>query len=130
MNSNEYKIQIKNKLQLLDDELKDIKDNIDDYYNHTYAEVRKEILNKKEKSVKTQEETKSICNQLDFDICTQLIKKILPLRVKLFNKIHCCGFGVHNANSIQVVFYFNDNDNNMYYYNFYLPQIKVLLHIK
>ncbi|MFC0903712.1 hypothetical protein ACFHWD_03285 [Clostridium sp. MT-14] len=121
---------IKNSFNDLIDNIKEIKDQLEDVYINTYREVREEITQKQEEYVHESEETKRIYNQLDFDICSKLIKKILPLRVRLFNKIHCCGTNIENGNTIQVAFYFNDKNEYIYYYSFAPYQIRLFLHIK
>lgn len=110
--------------------IKNIKDQLEDMYIHVYHEAKEEVTQKQEKSIRIQKRTLKLYNKLDFDLCTKLIRKILPLRVKLFNKIHCSGFRIYEEDTIQVAFYFNDKREYIYYYNFASYQIKTLLNIK
>jgi len=136
MNSKDYKKEIKFSLDEIIDKIRHLKDNMENYYNHTYAEIRKEIFNKKEKFVKNQEEINKLYDMLEnhdrnkFENCKKLIKKILPLRIKIFNSIHCCECGVTENNKILVGFYFNDDYTHEYIYHFSAYQIRNILHIK
>ena len=121
---------VKNSFDDLIDNVKSIKDQLEDVYINVYREAREEVAQKQEEYVRESEETKRIYNQLDFDICSKLIRKILPLRVKLFNKIYCCRINIKNGNMIQVAFYFNDKNEYIYYYNFASYQIKALLNME
>ena len=65
-----------------------------------------------------------------FKTCEKLIKKILPLRIKILNSIHCNECGVTENNEIMIGFHYNNDYENEYVYHFSIYQIKTLLHIK
>ena len=136
MNSENYKKEIKFSLDEIIDKTQYLKDNMENYYNHTYAEIRKEIFNKKEKFIKNQEEINKLYDMLGeisndkFKSCEKLVKKILPLRTRFLNSIHCNECGVTENNKILVGFYFNDDYTHKYFYYFPAYQIRNILHIK
>lgn len=122
MNSEDYKNKIK-------DSLEEILENLDDNYYCMETELRKEILDKKEKEVKINEEIKHIYSMLSNEMCIKLIKKILPLKVRLFNKIRWSGTGITGIDSITIWFCFGDWGYS-FSHPFNLKEIKQLLKIK
>ena len=109
-------------------QLKDITYSLDDIYSSLYSELRKEILKQKEKTQVENEETKKMYNFLDVDLCTKIVKKELPLRVKLFNKIQCNGFGINSPGYIKI---YSTINNDFPFINIYHTKlIKEILKIR
>lgn len=78
---------------------------------------------------KIEKETNEIFYKLTHELCVELIKKKLPLRVRLFNKIEWSGHGVKDNGLIGIWFKFN-NSNNAFEYVFRIEEIKDYLRKK
>lgn len=110
--------------------LENVANDVGDIYYSIRSELEKEILNRKETIDKTDAEIKSIYAMLSDEKCITLIKKKLPLRVKLFNKILWSGTAIKRSDMITVYFSFNDSNYNYFQYEFNAREIKELLKIK
>lgn len=73
----------------------DIMNNFSNMYFNLKAELEDEILGEKKKFEETNEETKRIYDKLNTELCTKIIRKKLPWKVKLFNKINCFSYGIY-----------------------------------
>lgn len=107
MNSQDFKNQLTEKVQ-------GILYDIDEMYDNMHIELSKEIHNKKEKQEKDMIVINKIFDKLNNEICLELVKKRLPLMVKLFNKVECRGKGVLSPNQIEIYFFFNENRSNTF----------------
>jgi hypothetical protein len=112
----------------LKNSIREISDNIDGLYNTLYQEIRKDVLKAEDKKEKILKETNDIYDQLTEDECIKLIKSRLPLRIKLLNKITYCGKAIYEDKYISIRFSFGDYYD--FYYDFYIQDIKRILHIK
>jgi len=119
--SEELKNDFKNNLKL-------ISNDFDKMYYAIRNELEQEILNRKERIEKIEAETHEIYGKLTINICINLIKSRLPLRVKLFNKVKYGGKGIHSNNHILLGFYLN-NSYNCFEYTFTVDEIKEFLKI-
>lgn len=122
MKSEEYKNKLK-------ETLKDMIRTLDNTYYSMGTELRKEILQYKENSVKIDKETNELYNILTKEKCEKLIKNKLSLRVKLFNKVDSHGKSIESTGWIRINFCLNDGDN-YFSYDFNVSEIKELLNIK
>lgn len=100
-NSNQYKNELKEKLI-------DIANNIDDVYYTLEKELHTEITKKQEKKEIMTKGANDLFDKLNYTICDKILKKKLPLRVRLFNNIKCMGYAVTQRNQIEIEFAFND----------------------
>lgn len=100
-NSSQYKNELKEKLI-------DIANNIDDVYYTLEKELHAEITKKQEKKEIMTKGANDIFDKLSYTICDKILKKKLPLRVRLFNNIKCTGYAVTPRNQIEIEFAFND----------------------
>lgn len=123
MNSEDYRNKIQHSLE-------EISENLAHDYYCMETELRKEILNKKGNIEKINKETNDIYNILSDEICIKLIKKRLPLRVKIFNKINWCGKEITGNGLITIWFCFNGKFGYPFSYKFYIEDIEQLLKIK
>jgi hypothetical protein len=109
--------------------LSNIKDEIDDIYYSLRSELTEEIIADKIKQEKINKETNDIYDKLTKEICVKLVKKKLPLSVKLFNNIKWAGQGVKGNGLILICFNFN-NSFNSFEYVYTIEEIKEYLKIK
>jgi tRNA G26 N,N-dimethylase Trm1 len=121
-------MQSKERLNKVKDSLESIINEIDDMYYSLNNELSEEINTNKSKQEKIEKETNDIFYKLDHDICMKLIKKKLPLRVKLFNKIEWAGHGVSGNGFIRICFKFN-NSHDAFEYIFKVEEINEYLKI-
>jgi hypothetical protein len=96
-----YKNEIKEKLKAITYE-------IDGMYNTLEDKLRNEIVQKQEEKQALHKEADEMFERLNYTICDKILKKKLPLRVRLFNNIKCMGFAVTPRNQIELEFTFND----------------------
>ena len=96
-------------LNEIKDRLANICDELDTVYANRNKELKSEILDCKAKKSEISKQAKELYNELSFEICEDIIKKSLPLRVRLFNKIHCNGYGITVNNTIEMRYYYNSN---------------------
>lgn len=115
----------KNKLK---ETLKDIIDTLDNTYYKMETELRKEILQHKENIDKINKETNELYSKLSYKTCEKIIKSQLPLRIKLFNKVECTGFGIKGNGLIEIYSTFNNSFPFRKIY--YISEIKRILKIK
>lgn len=110
--------------------LKQITESIDDIYYATRDELEEDILHRKEKIEKADKETNDIYNVLTEKTCIKLIKKKLPLRIRLFNKISWQGQGIKGSGLILICFAFNEKFDQCFEYVFRTEEVKKILKIK
>ena len=103
INSKELKNIIRNNLEIA-------LNSLDGMYISIKDEIKKEILEEKEYTNQANIETLEVYNKLNFDICKKLVKKELPLRIKLLNKINVYGYRLEKTNYISIFFSFNNKD--------------------
>jgi Skp family chaperone for outer membrane proteins len=115
-NSHMHKNEIKDKLI-------SIKDDIDDMYYTLEKELREEIIQGKNKKEIETKEANEVFKKLNREICSKILKNKLPMRVKLFNKIECMGFGVTQYNNIEISFCLNENYSTRYQIELRLSEI-------
>ena len=96
-----YKNEIKEKL-------KAITYDIDGMYNMLEEKLRNEITQRQEEKEGLHKEADEMFEKLNYTICDKILKKKLPLRVRLFNNIKCMGYAVTPRNQIEIEFAFND----------------------
>lgn len=99
---------------------------VNDLYDSLKIELENEILGVKVKGERADQETNDFFNLLNYDICTKIIKKKLPLRIRLFTKVTCHGYGVRDSGRIMIAFSFNDLHNN-FEYNVSIKEIRRLM---
>jgi hypothetical protein len=126
MDSQKHKQDIKTTLE-------DLVDNIDNMYFILRNELEEEILQRKAKIEKIDEETNKIYNLLlqgNQENVLKLIIKSLPLRIRLFNKISIRSYGVFKTGQYFVDFYFNHNPYYSFQRFFMLSEVKEILKYK
>jgi hypothetical protein len=101
-NSYYYKNKIKENLQAFTCD-------IDSMYYALENELRSEIIKNQEEKENNHKEADEMFKRLSHTICNKILKKKLPLMVRLFNKYKCMGFGVTLSNNIQISFVLNNN---------------------
>lgn len=104
-----------------------IKDDIDDMYYTLEKELREEILESKNKKEIETKEANEVFKKLDYEICNKILKKKLPIRVRVFNNFKCMGFGVTQYNNIEINFCLNDKYSIRYKIQLGLPEINEYL---
>ena len=109
--------------------LETIINEIDDMYYSLNSELSNEIIANKIKREKIEKETKDIYDKLTDETCMKLIKKKLPMRVRLFNNIKWGGQGIKGNGLILICFHFNESSNT-FEYVFRIEEIKDYLKIK
>lgn len=119
--SEELRNEFKNKLLSASNDF-------DKLYYSIRNELEAEILNRKEKIAKIEAETNEIYGLLTIEKCISLIKRKLPLRVKLFNKIKYGGKAISSNKHILIGFFLN-NSYNCFEYTFTVNEIKEFLKI-
>lgn len=111
-------------IKQLEKELEVFKNKLENVYWSCKDELQQEII-KNDKQIKIDtKEANELWKELDYNKCTYIIKKILPFKIRLFNKITCCGYGVTRNNRIEIEFYFNNNISNVYTKTLYVSEIK------
>lgn len=119
MNSREYKEIVKEKLREIGHE-------IDGMYDKMWVEINNEINLRKEQREKVARKSEEVVSKLSLEICDKILRKKLPLRVRLLNKVECMGYGSTGVG--QVMIYFNlNNDINSYQYIISSQEINKLL---
>lgn len=84
------------------------------------AEVVSEILNVKEDRIKSEILAHELYDKIDYETAEKYLKKSLPLRIRLFNKVKIYGKSL-SENQITYTYVFNDES---YHYNFkYTPSL-------
>jgi hypothetical protein len=104
-----------------------IADDIDTIYYTLEKELREEIIESKNKQEIETKEANKVFNKLNREICLKILKKKLPIRVRLFNKIECMGFGVTEYNNIETWFCLNENYSTRYQIELRLSEINKYL---
>jgi hypothetical protein len=126
MDSQKHKQEIKNALE-------DLVDNIDNMYFILRNELEEEILQRKEKIEKIDEDTNKIYELLlqgNQGNVLKLIRKSLPVRIRLFNKISIGAYGVFKPGQYFVDFYFNHNPYYSFQRFFVVGEVKEILKYK
>lgn len=118
------KISSRDSYNQLKDTLSSTLESLEVMYYSLQDEIRAEIINKKEIREKEDEETKEIYHQLSYELCQKIIHDSLPLRVRLFNKIICRGYGIRGIGLIHMYFQFNDYGSSYYTYEIDISKIK------
>lgn len=111
------------------DEFNGLTEEISTLYNILYQEIRQDIIHVEEKREKVSKETDEIYEMLDDEKCAKLIKSILPLRIKLINKVKCHGKGEVGNGRIEIYYDLNSSDYR-YTYEFTIEQIKYILKLE
>lgn len=91
-----------------------IANDIDNMYYTLENELREEIIEGKDRKVIETKEANEAFDKLDREICYKILKKTLPVRVNLFNKIECMGYGVTQYNNIEIWFCLNEDYRTKY----------------
>ncbi len=83
-------------------------------------------MNSREYKEIVKEKLREVVSKLSLEICDKILRKKLPLRVRLLNKVECMGYGSTGVG--QVMIYFNlNNDINSYQYIISSQEINKLL---
>jgi glycerophosphoryl diester phosphodiesterase len=126
MNSEKHKNRLKGILE-------STAQNIDEIYYLLKEELEEEILQRKEKIEKRDEETSRIYDLLlsgNEANAIKLIKSKLPLRIKLFNKVKWRGHGVYKSGEYIVWFNFNNDISDDFAKTFTIREVKEILKYK
>lgn len=99
-------------------------------YNDIENDLRKTILGIKEEKIEANKEIREVYWCLSYEKCKILVKSIMPLRVKLLNKIIVNGYGINDKeNGITVIYYLNNMDSHCFKHTFGADYIKKTLNI-
>ena len=85
---------------------------VDNVYDSSRSELTNEILGEQKRVKRIDSETGELFNLLNYKLCETLIRKKLPLRVRLFTKVACHGYGIRGHGSIMIAFSFGNICNN------------------
>jgi hypothetical protein len=116
----------KERLNQVKNSLENIINEIDEVYYSLTDELSNEIANKEIKRQKIEKETNDIYDLLTKEICIKLIKRNLPFRIRLLNKIKWAGQGIKGNGLILICFNFNESDET-FEKVFWMEEIKEYL---
>lgn len=74
-------------------------------------EVWKEVREREERRIKFNEKAKQLYDDISYKTVEKYIKKALPLRVRLFNKVEVIGKCLMYDNVITYTYRFNNSNN-------------------
>ena len=114
----------KNQLQKL---LSNASDGVDNIYYSLKSELQDEILGEKVKREQVDKETKELYDLLNKYICEKIIRKKLPWKIRLLNKVNYRGMGIKSSGLIMISFCFNENYSNSFERTFSIEEIKKLM---
>lgn len=104
-----------NKKNNFKEKLDDLCHSIDDFYYTLKEEIEDEILGVRKEQHIIHDETLKIYKKLDNKKCTKIIKKVLPLRNRIFSNVKVSGYGMKNSTQIEISFYFGINTESFNY---------------
>ncbi len=93
-------------------------------YEKAYVEAYKSVMSFKEKEKERNDLAIDLYNGVSYEDVERLIRKDLPLRVKLFNKVSVTGKLLICEKLIIYTYCFNDNKSKMFHYMPTLDELK------
>lgn len=90
------------------------------------AEIYKEVFDRKEKKILYTEKAKQLYDKFKYEnpIVLKMLKKELPLSVRLFNKITVIGSALLYEDIIQYTYCFNDDWKHVFVYKPYISDME------
>lgn len=93
-----------------EDKVKELFNEIYDIaYEEALAKAYKNVMSLKEKRIKRNKLAEELYNQVEYTEVEKLIRRELPLRVKLFNKVSVIGKSLIGEGRLAYTYYFNDD---------------------
>ena len=95
--------------------------------NDLRAEVYKEVFDRKEKRIQYTEKAKLLYDKFRYDnpIVLKHLRKELPLRVRLLNKVHVIGMALLYEDIIQYTYYFNNDSKRVFIYRPHISDMEM-----
>lgn len=94
--------------------------------NEVRAEIYKEVNDRKEKKTLYTEQAKELYDKFRYDnpIVKKQLRKSLPLRIRLLNKVTVIGMALMYEDTIQYTYYFNDDYTKTFVFKPYIDDMK------
>lgn len=99
-----------NSFSTLNDLKEHMDDLLDEMYSKIYKQAREEITKREADRIYHNLVAKKVYDKLNFEICKNIVKKSLPLRIILLNKIDIVGTSLEQNGIISIRYIFNHNN--------------------